>query len=79
MQNEGGTRHFLRNSYVAFGLLVGIGIWIKIYKESFKITVMYESYLDWVIFWHIKRGRSIEDLARMFYCTDVKSNENRTN
>ena len=52
------------------------GVWL--YQESFKFAMLYEDYLDWVVFEHIKRGHPVEHLARVFYCTDKYSAESRS-
>ena len=70
LRNESGTKHFLRHSYLAFTFLLLVGFSMQLYSESHKFLMVYEDYLDWFIFQHVKRGRSLSNLARMFYFSD---------
>ena len=48
--NEGSAKHFLRSFYLALGALFGVGVCMTAYTESSKFLMVYEDYLDWVVF-----------------------------
>lgn len=50
-------KYYVRNSYMAFGMLFGIWGIVKLYSLTSKFAYVYEDYLDWVIFQQVKRGR----------------------
>lgn len=79
LKNEGVTKHFLRNFYIAIGMVVGVYAFVHVYTESNKFLMTYEDYLDWVVFQQVKKGRSVDQLARVFYYSDNYSFEGRTN
>ena len=54
------TKHFLRNFYVAVGMVVGVYVFVHAYTESNKFLMTYEDYLDWVVFQQVKKGRSVD-------------------
>ena len=62
-----------------FALVFGVTTTVKVYQWSFQLLPLYEDYLDWVIFGHVKRRRSIEKLGKVFYENDRYSIEGRTN
>lgn len=78
VRDEGVFKHYMRHVYMIFGLLTGVSLIIKAYQMSFQLLPLYEDYLDWVLFQHVKRGRSIEHLGRIFYQTDRYSVEGRS-
>jgi hypothetical protein len=61
------------------GMVVGVTGFVKAYQMSYQIMPLYEDYVDWVIFEHVKRGRSVSDLAIVFYNSDRYSVEGRSN
>lgn len=79
LSNESGSKHFFRHSYLALMFLLLVGASMQAYLESFRFLMIYEDYLDWLIFQHVKRGRSLANLSRIFYCNDINNIESRTN
>jgi len=57
LKDEGIVKYYVRNSYMAFGMLFGIWGIVKLYSLTSKFAYVYEDYLDWVIFQQVKRGR----------------------
>ena len=78
-KDEGILKHYMRHIYLLFGLIFGVTTVMKAYQWSFQLLPLYEDYLDWVIFEHVKRGRSLEKLGKVFYENDRYSIEGRTN
>ena len=78
-KDEGILKHYMRHIYLLFGLVFGVTTVMKAYQWSFQLLPLYEDYLDWVIFEHVKRGRSLEKLGKVFYENDRYSIEGRTN
>ena len=76
-QNEGAVKHFMRHSYLAVGMILGVFASVQLYQQSYLFSQSYEDYLDYVIVEQVKRGRSMSGLARIFYCTDTYSVESR--
>jgi hypothetical protein len=60
-------------------MIFGVMALVQVYQFSFQILPLYEDYLDWVLFEHVKRGRSVQDLSRVFYANDRYSVESRSN
>merc|ERR1712151_992183 len=79
LKNEGVTKHFLRNFYIAIGTIAAVQLAMYVYTESNNFLMLYEDYLDWVVFQQVKQGRSVDRLARVFYYCDSYSFEGRTN
>ena len=78
-KDEGVIKHYLRNSYMAIGMLLGIYAAVTYYHESQKLALVYEDHIDWVVFNSVKRGVSPNTLARVMYYSDPYSVENRAN
>ena len=78
LKDEGMTMHYLRHIYLIVGMVAGVTIFIKTYQMSFQLQPLYEYYLDWVLFQHVKRGGSVELLGKVFYQTDRYSVEGRS-
>ena len=78
VKDEGIVKHYLRHIYLIAGLVFGVTLIIKGYQLSFQLIPVYEDYLDWVLFQHVKRGRSVEQLGRVFYKNDRYSVEYRS-
>ncbi len=72
-------KHYLRHMYLMIGMVVGVTSFVKAYQLSFQMLPLYEDYVDWVLFEHVKRGRNLSDLANIFYKTDSYSIEGRSN
>lgn len=77
--DEGVVKHYARHFYLVVGLVFGIFGMLSLYQYSFTIMYSYEDYLDWLVFQHLKRGRSVHDLGRAFYYNDRYSMEHRSN
>lgn len=77
-KDEGLALHYLRHIYLVVGTIAGVFLFIKAYQASFAVQPLYEDYLDWVVYQHVKRGRPVEQLARIFYQTDRYSVEGRS-
>ena len=77
--DEGVVKHYVRHIYLIVGMVFGVFTAVSMYQYSFQILPLYEDYLDWVIFQHVKRGRSVQDLGRAFYENDRYSVESRSN
>lgn len=78
-RDEGVMKHYLRHVYLVVGMVLSVTTFMKMYQMSFSVLELYEDYLDWVIFQHVKRGRSVDSLGKIFYNSDRYSAEYRTN
>lgn len=78
LRDEGIIKHYLRHVYLIAGMIIGVSAFVKWYQLSFQILPLYEDYLDWVLFEHVKRGRSVTSLGVIFYICDSYSVEGRS-
>ena len=77
-KDEGLAFHYLRHLYLVAATVAGVMLFIKGYQASYAVQPLYEDYIDWVLYQHVKRGRPVEQLARIFYQTDRYSVEGRS-
>ena len=49
-KDEGVLKYYLRHSYMAIGMLLGFWGAIKLYGESSKFAMIYEDFLDSIVF-----------------------------
>jgi hypothetical protein len=79
VRDEGIMKHYLRHMYLMVGMIVGVTTFVKLYQMSYQMLPLYEDYVDWVLFEHVKRGRNLSDLTEVFYKSDRYSVEGRSN
>ena len=79
VRDEGMVKHYLRHIYLMVGMVVGVTGFVKAYQMSYMMMPLYEDYIDYVLFEHVKRGRNVSDLAIVFYNSDRYSVEGRSN
>ena len=63
---------------MALGMVAATLIGATAYSNQYKFTMAYEDHLDGAVFEQVKRGRSVDALARAIYYSDAYSAEGRS-